>query len=511
MRSLLAALITLLLPMSVVSAAEPTENDYYKMITLPTPDDVVLEVGGLGWLDKEKTRLLACTRRGELFVIDNVYTDKPTLDNQAAGDPTDVVKYTQMLFGLAEPLGILVNPGHGFKDGIYMAQRGELTRVEDTDGDDRIDVVETINDDWELSGSYHEYAFGPVLGKDGDLWVTLNRPFGGGQEPNGYWRGWAVKIDTEGNMQPVCPGLRSPAGIGKIADGEMFYTDNQGDHVAVCKLSHLKPGVFHGQTTGLESVDHPLSNFKLPFEGYPKRGMYWAEAVEANPHLQAPAVWFPYPEMGKSHSELLLDTTGGKFGPFENQLFIGDQGTAIIVRVCLEKIGGEYQGACFPFRRGFDSGVLRLEWGHDGSLFVGGTNRGWGGGSKPYCLQRLVWTGKTPFEPLEMRAKPDGFEVTFTQPVDPKTAADVASYKLRSWTYRYDGAYGDPPRNTHDLKITNVDVAEDGKSVRLTVDGLEPYYVHELRFDGVRNTDGQGLLHPIGYYTLNRIPAEQSE
>jgi hypothetical protein len=288
----------------------------------------------------------------------------------------------------------------------------------------------------------------------------------------------------------------------------MFYTDNQGDHVAVCKLAHLKPGSFHGQTTGLESADHPLSNFKKPFADYPKRGMLWGEAVEQNPHLTAPAVWFPYPEMGKSHSDVLLDDTGGKFGPFGGQLFIGDQGTAIVVRVFLEKVGGEYQGACFPFRQGFDSGILRLAWGRDGSLFAGGTNRGWGGGARPYCLQRLVWTGKTPFEPLEMRARPDGFEVAFTQPVDPKTAADVASYKLSCWTYRYAGDYGDPPRDTKDLKITRADVAADGKSVRLSVEGLQPYYVHALRMDGVKNTESQPLLHPIGYYTLNRIPEE---
>ena len=32
-----------------------------------------------------------------------------------------------------------------------------------------------------------------------------------------------------------------------------------------------------------------------------------------------------------------------------------------------------------------------------------------------FALERLVWTGKTPFEIHEMRAKPDGFELTFTE------------------------------------------------------------------------------------------------
>jgi hypothetical protein len=31
-------------------------------------------------------------------------------------------------------------------------------------------------------------------------------------------------------------------------------------------------------------------------------------------------------------------------------------------------------------------------------------------------------------------------------------------------------------------------------------------HVHELHLDGVRNDQGQALLHAVGYYTLNEIP-----
>jgi hypothetical protein len=99
----------------------------------------------------------------------------------------------------------------------------------------------------------------------------------------------------------------------------------------------------------------------------------------------------------------------------------------------MEKVDGEYQGACFPFRKGFQSGVLRMCWGHDGSMFVGGTNRGWGGGSRPYSLERHVWTGQAPFEVHEMRATPTGFNVSFTEPINPETAKDVKSYAMKCW------------------------------------------------------------------------------
>jgi hypothetical protein len=253
------------------------------------------------------------------------------------------------------------------------------------------------------------------------------------------------------------------------------------------------------------SLNHPLS----PIKGLGKlpNGVPLAQAVKQMPGLSLPAVWFPYPRMGRSSSDVVWDSTGGKFGPFAGQVFVGDQADSIISRVFLEKVGGKYQGACFPFRAGFQCGVMRLCWGKDGSLFAGQTNRGWGSvGGKPYGLQRLVWTGKVPFEVHEMRARPDGFELTFTEPVDTGTAGDVNSYAMKCWTYHHHSAYGCKPINEHSLKVTGAVVGSDGKSVRLTVAGLRETYVQELRLPGVRARDGRALLHPEAYYTLNRIP-----
>jgi hypothetical protein len=516
----LPSLLLLLTALPALAAPpKPTENDYYQMVDIPMPPDVVLEVGGLGWLDKKQQRLVTCTRRGELWVLDNVYAQRPGLAGgkvmvkDAAGKQVevdvpakDVVVYKRMLFGLHEPLGLLVNPGHGFRDGIYMAQRSELTRVSDNDGDDLIDEVETISNEWEVSGSYHEYAFGPKIGKDGQMWITLNRPFGGEREGTAYWRGWAVKVDNRGKLTPICPGLRSPAGLGAAADGEMFYTDNQGDHVASGKLSHIKPDTFQGNPVGLGSLDHPRSTFKLPFKKYPILDKTWREAMKVNPKLQAPTLWFPYPAMGRSQTDILTDTTAGKFGPFAGQMFVGDLSNAIIMRVVLEKVGGEFQGACIPFRQGFTPPVLRFMWGNNGTMFVGGSSRGWGGGRRSYGLARLQWTGKVPFEIHEMKARPKGFLVSFTQKVDPKTAADIKSYSMECWTHKYYSRYGDDQQDKRPLKITKATVGADGKSVVLEIDKLETYYVHALQLAGVRNQQGQGLLHPVAYYTLNRIP-----
>ena len=83
---MLVAFATYLLATAAFAQDKPTEDDYYRMVTFPIPDDITLEVGGLGWLDAEQTRLLACTRRGELYVIDNVYAEQLALAGQKLKD-----------------------------------------------------------------------------------------------------------------------------------------------------------------------------------------------------------------------------------------------------------------------------------------------------------------------------------------------------------------------------------------------------------------------------------------
>ena len=465
------------------------ENEYYKMLTLSVPD-VSLEVGGLALLPDG--RMMAATRRGEVFIVENAYSDPP------------LPLFKQFTFGLGEVLGLLPLDGS-----VYASQRGELTRMEDVDGDDRADVFETVGDAWELSGDYHEYTFGPRQTPDGKLWVTLNVPFGAQPLGSARWRGWAARVDPETRaVEFAAGGLRSPAGLEVSPWGELFYTDNQGEWCNNSKLSLIEVGDFHGHPYGMTSASLPGSLVDPLPEGLPKRsGTYMYDLKKDIPNFKMPSIWFPYIKMGNSPSGLKWDTSAGKFGPFSGQLFVGDQRGSNIMRVFLEKIGGHWQGALFNFRRGFQSGIIRLAFGEDSSLFVGMSNRGWGSrGSSSQGLQRLVWTGKVPFEVHEMRAQSDGFEYTFTQPLDRGTAENVASYTGESYTYRLTPQYGGPEADKLKVEITSTTVAEDGLSVRVVVEPLRAGYVHEIHLDGVRSGAGTALLHKESYYTLINIP-----
>jgi cytochrome c551/c552 len=488
----------------------PTEEDYYKIIKLPTPEGVVMEVGGM--LSLPSGELAVCTRRGDVWIIENPSADVPV--------------YRKFATGLHEPLGL------AFKDGnLYCAQRGELTRLVDKNGDGKAEKYETVYQ-WPISGHYHEYSFGPKIMPDGTFMVTANLGFGSSDWWAGKsfapWRGWAMKITEDGQMSPWSAGLRSPCGIG-LVDGEFFYGDNQGDWMGSGFVMHVEKGDFAGHPASLNWADRPESPVKMRkdmvhskvdprdnprvkpdyIKDEPFTTIYeFGKKSYPDKQVKAPAVWLPHGVLGISTSEIIPDDTEGGFGPFKGQLFVGDQGMSKIARVFLEKVDGKYQGAAFDFRNNFRSGVLRMCWGNDKAMYIGGTNRGWGSsGKEPYGLERLVWTGKTPFEMKAMRAMPDGFEIEFTLPVNKATAENVENYMATSFTYKYHPVYGSPIVDYKEIAVRGAKATDDGMRVRIVVDDLREGYVHDIRPEGVLAATGNlPLLHPQGYYTLNTLP-----
>lgn len=511
MKKIFIAFLLVLPQMISLAQESPKEEDYFRILRMSVPENVMLEVGGLALLPNGDLGI--STRRGDVFIVENPTSPRPF--------------YRKFASGLHEILGLV------YKDGaLYCAQRGELTKLVDTDNDGKADVYETVAS-WPVSGHYHEYSFGPKIAPDGSFFVSGNVAFGDEQWYRGEsrvpWRGWIFKVSPQGQIEPWATGVRSPAGLGMI-DGELFYTDNQGDWIGSGGVWHVPKGAFMGHPAGLRWSSHPSSPVKLsmahlytkvdPRENKNAQGRYIKPENVVNekfitlmdvkkeiPELNLPAVWLPHAVLGISNSEI-VKIPEGVFGPFSGQLLVGDQGQSKIMRIFMEKINGTYQGAAWDFRAGFQSGVLRLEWAKDGSLFVGETDRGWGSaGEASMGLQRLVWNNIVPFEMRAVRAMPDGFEIEFTKPVDKKSAQDLASYEVESFIYKYHPVYGSPPVNNKICAVKGVKVSADGMKARIIVDGLRKNYIHAIKLEGVRDADrSYSLVHPAAFYTLNEIP-----
>ncbi len=483
-REIAGAALPLLVLAAPLHAQEPArEADYYAVDFLPTPAGS-LEVGGLAFLPDG--RLAVSTRHGQVWLVTNAL----------AANPADT-KLSLFAEGLYEGLGLNVVDGE-----LYVVQRTELSRLRDTDGDDRCDTIDTISDAWGVSGNYHEFAYGLPRDTAGNFYVSLNVSFFDpkwwhGKSP-AKWRGWIVQIAPDGNATPWATGLRSPNGMGFNAAGDLFVTDNQGDWMPVGPLFHVKQGAFYGHPAGLRWTDDYQRAQRDPSDTEPP----------LRPRDPA-AVWFPY-GLSRSAGNPLLDDTAGKFGPFAGQMFVPELTNGSVVRVDLEQVEGEYQGACFQFRR--DTGSAnRIAFAPDGTLFVGLTNRGWGGAPPGDGIARLRWLGRVPMEMASVRLADDGssgFDVAFTLPLADDCVPAPANVRLAQYDYASWWDYGSPELHVTNVPVTAVKCSGDRRMIRIDAPQLQAGMVARLVLDGIVGQSARGrepLLHVQADYTVNRL------
>jgi hypothetical protein len=457
------------------------ESKYYKIVNIPIPDKTIIEAGSFDYLPDG--RLVVGTRYGDIYFIDGANAKKPQ------------TSFHKFASGLDEIFGV------AYKDGaIYVTQSCELTKVIDTDKDGIADRFETVSDTWGY-GNYHEYAFGSKFDKDGNIFVGLGLSMS--YHSWELFRGWAFKITPDGKSIPWCSGLRSPGGVNENEHGVMFYAESQGPWNSSCSLKVLKKSGFMG---------HPRSFNWYKFTEFPK-------PIEPNPQtrivteskrvkeLVPYSVIFPYIKMGRSISGFTVNKTKGKFGPFDNQIFIGDYSLSLLMRATTEKVNGVWQGACYPFREGLSTGIMNIQFSPQGQLITGGSNRGWPvRGIKPYALERLDWTGKMPFEVKEIKVTPEGFKIEFTKALNPSIAAKPKNYQLQTYTHIYHGGYGGLEVDHSTPSVSAVKISEDGKTVYLKVKGRMKGHVHDFSLPELEDKDGLKLLHKKAYYTLHEIP-----
>lgn len=463
----------------------PAESECYRIVDVPLPPELMLEAGS--FLTLPDGRLAIGTRRGEVLIADGVF------------DPVPKPRFTVFASGLDEVFGL------GYHDGaFYVMQQTELTRITDRDGDGRADRFENLSDVWGFA-NYHEFAWGSPVQPDGSVYVVL-----GLSESYHYkadFRGFAFQITADGRSIPIASGIRSAGGVAPNESGAMFYVESQGPWNGSCSLKYLKPGGFMGHPICFPGYDLPLAKSMGPKPIEPHDESRLTTECARVEQLVPYAVVFPYRRMGQSITTFRVDRCEGRFGPFTGQLFLGDFSLSIVMRATTEQVDGVWQGACYPFREGFSTGILAVEFSPKGYLITGGTNRGWPvRGNRHYVLERVEWTGRTPFEIERITIAKDGFDLTFTKPVDATSATAPSSYTLGSFTHIYHESYGSPEVDRTVPLVTRADLAADGRHVHLVVDGMVLGHVHEFHLAGVRSAEGEALLHLDAYYTVNRIP-----
>jgi len=462
--------------------------NFYTIDNIPLPQGLTAEVGGMDFMPDG--RLVACFHRGEVMTYD------PKTE-------------TWELFaeGLHDPLGVYALNNWE----VLVMQRPELTRLVDNDNDGEAEEYLTVSDDFGMSGNYHEFAFGPAYNGQ-DFYIALNCASNGagiwdevrgelnmlGRLPKGMYscvpyRGWVMKLNEDGSLEPIASGFRSPDGIGFDLAGNLFVTDNQGDWLGTSKLYHVEKDNFYGQISSL-----------VWREGWEQDPQKMPVATLDSMRTKA-AVLFPHNIMSDSPTQPLVIPEDVKFGPFAGQLLVGEMDHPRIMRVMLEKVNGRFQGACTTFldSAGLSIGNHRMVFGPDGSLWVGKSAYVWVGDQG---IQRIRYNGGMPMDVLQMGATPQGFDLTFTRPVNRDLAENPANYQFTRYYYEYHQEYGSPRMDEQSVPVKDIRISDDGKKVSLVLTDMVPGYVYDLQIDSLSSTEGVVLQNRRLFYTLNNLP-----
>jgi putative heme-binding domain-containing protein len=389
------------------------------------------------------------------------------------------VEWQRYASGLHHALGLATIEGR-----LFVSQKPEITELIDRNSDGVVDHYRTFATGWGLSSGWHEYCFGLALDPQRNLWFGLNTGHFW-THPDaafpGRWRGSILRVGLENEkLEQMATGCRVPNGISQGPEGSMFFTDNQGDWIQVCKLAHIVPGRFYGHPETKENT--------LPKGSYPEGRS---------------AVWLPYAR-SRSTSGPVCDLTNGYFGRFPNQIFVGDVGygaNAGIMRVALEKVNGEYQGACFRFIDGQPLGCERMKFGPDNQLYSASLSSG---------LTRVAYNGNLPLaiQSVQIRPRGQGFTVHFTKPLAENTNLDPAQFAVKQYHYLYTGNYGSPIADEKPIRVIQAELSMDRKTLTLSLP-VETYpigMVYEMNLGKLTSADGEHLVQNEAWYTVHAIP-----
>ncbi|MFE2540007.1 family 16 glycoside hydrolase [Actinacidiphila glaucinigra] len=437
------------------------------------------QVSAMDWLPGG--RLAVTTWGGSSVDEGAVYV----LDHVTGDTGPEQVTYKKIAGGLKEPMGVKYVDGK-----LYVSEKHQLTELSDLDGDNTADEIRKVAE-WPYGGNFHEFAFG-LLYEDGNFYLNLSVAinYGGATtdpQPAAN-RGSTIKVNKKtGKVSYLAGGLRTPNGIGRGPEGELFVTDNQGGWLPASKLVHIKQDRFFNHYTNPDG----------PFD---------------DRTVTKPVLWLPQNEIANSPSTPMLL----KKGPFAGQLLFGDVTYGGIQRADLEKVDGEYQGAVFRHTQGLEAGITRISTGPDGAIYAGGlgADGNWGQeGKLRFGLQKLTPNGKSVFDIKTMRATRDGFELTYTKPLSEETAARLTSgaYSVEQWRYVPTPAYGGPKVDEEELPVAAARISDDRRKVRITVPGLETDRVVHVRSPRpFASADGEQLWSTEAWYTLNARPGPES-
>jgi len=443
----------------------------YVVDTIPIPEENSWE----SWMRIsafdffEDGRAAVATLNGDVWIVSG-------LDDQLAQ-----VRWKRFAVGLYEPLGLKVANGN-----VYVHGRDRITCLHDLNGDGEADFYESFNSDRITYPSYHAYAYDLQTDRAGNFYYVVGGAWLGTERP---WHACMVKVRPDGaRSEIIATGFRAPNGMAIGPHDEISVSDNQGNWIPASKVSFVRPNGFYG------------------FVADPR-----VEPNAASPAtFDQPICWIPQTWDNSSGGQVWAPPS---WGPLGGKLLHTSYGAAALFALLAEKVGNTAQGGVIKFPLKFDSGIMRARFGpHDQQLYVAGL-KGWQtAGAKEGCLQRVRFTGRPFYAPVDLHVAHDAMILRFAVPLDPAAANDLQNYSVEQWNYRWSSTYGSPDYSVarpgavgrDDVQIEAAALSSDGKEIRLTIPHLQPVMQMHITAN-LRAQDGHEVRFEIAN-TIHHVP-----
>jgi hypothetical protein len=389
---------------------------------------------------------IVCCWDGDVWRVDGI-----------ADESAPTVKWRRIASGLFQPLGVKL-----IGDDIFITCRDQIVRLHDLNGDGETDFYENFNSDHQVTEHFHEFAMGLQADEEGNLYYAKSGRHA--RPPLVAHHGTLLKVSADGASTDILAnGFRAANGVCRNPDGTFFVTDQEGHWNPMNRINRVVPG----------------KNF------YGNMWSYGAPEDSSDAAMEQPLCWVDK-GFDRSPAELLwIDSEN--WGHLNGKLLHLSYGHGRLEIVPYESIEGRLQGGlCRLPIPDFPTGTMRGRFHPDnGHLYLCGM-AAWGTAHMqlPGGFYRVRATGKPAHLPIEIKAHREGIDITFSDPLDDGSIVDVSrQFQVRSWALKRSANYGSKHYDERAHEVTDFSLSEDGKILKLGVEGMGPLWQMSIRFE----------------------------
>lgn len=357
----------------------------YVVDTVPVPFEnpyqSVMQLTGIAFLPNGDA--LVTVWCGDVWKITNLHGD------------LSKVTWKRFATGFNQPIGVHIDD-----DGIFVLDRGRITRLEDNDGDGEADSYENYADDFGGYNRSHTHTFGLIR--------TADKAFHFVQRESVLRTSASPKTDQQ------ALGVRNCMGAGLWQD-RYYIAPQEGTWTPASMIIEVRQGEFYGHMAD-QNLDRKIN----PPLCYVPRGV-------------------------DNSTGGMVAVESDKWGPLKGHFLGLSYGSGLHYLILRDPSGPRAQGATVPLEGEFRSGVMRGAFSpKDGQLYVVGMD-GWGDYSQQDgCLNRVRYTKQPLRKPIEFQVHANGVRIAFSCNLDPKSATDPSNHFVHQWNYQYSKQYGSP-------------------------------------------------------------------